>query len=1244
MTDYTGTDQNDRLTGGSGNDRFEGLGGNDTLKGGGGVDTAVFSGSLYAYSWSATNKGWQISGPDGTDNLESIEVLEFADLTFSLTGNNAPSASIPTVSTDVDTIIQFEVTGADLDDPNFGLVVNDDLTFQQPVITQISFTHVPTADGRTTSVTYQLDPTRIPASIADPLAEGEAYVIPVTVVYGSVYQGFQNFTSDVIVYGKNDNPGMFGSTLYATEDAGPARFDLSTVADDPDSDDDGTTLTYEIVSNPAGLDVTIDGSDLVFDPLDGYQILVENQFAEETIQIRAVDRHGAVSETVDFTLSIEGANDPRPDYQNPNGSPDYTAIGLDPATLPNLGVLSGLVNDPDNLTYTQHSDGDDVLAIRAQAFGFFEEGSFFYEQNNLPWNDLSIDMGAGNDLAVIKLDNASAEMTQIELNMGSGENLVVIDIDATTYAVFDSVGIFGGDNSSQVIIDIDSSGSVRFIDADFGFGDGNDLLHVMITATGAQDAFPFQTTANFVNSYSMGGGNDTVILDFDVTDGGEIGFSDSIYAWMGDDHIRIDNLDSTISAEFPSSGQMGFTGLIDASYGDDVIDFFWRANTGESANGTIRGGLGADTLNLWGNLADWTVVENTDTWSTFSNGGQSIEVIDVEIINAQDGTFTPVDQNGFLPVLGTTGNDSLIGGDSADNLKGYAGNDTLRGDEGDDLIEGGDDTDQLRGDAGHDTLIGGLGNDSLYGGTGHDLLQGEEGENYLVGDDGNDSIFGGAARDIAYGMNDHDYIDLGGGSNFGFGGAGNDTVIGGEGADTIDGDDGSDSLEGGGGNDRLQGGDNDDHLNGGLGSDSLFGGWGFDTASYQDAATAISASLTAPGANTGEAAGDIYTSIESLFGSAHNDTLAGDFADNSLSGHHGNDTLRGDTGDDTVDGGDGHDRLEGGSGLDHLIGGDGNDTAFGGGTEADTIDGGRGTDLLFGEQGNDLMHGGDGFDNLRGGGGDDTIDGGNGNDGLFGGTGNDSLIGNNGNDTLYGGPSGNDILLGGANNDLLFGEAGKDYLQGDDGDDTLNGGANDDTLLGGNGDDSLEGGAGNDSLFGGPEGADTLKGGQGSDFLFAESADDVLDGGDGFDLLNGGAGNDSMTGGNGNDRLEGNLGSDTLDGGAGDDTLFGGNGDFSDTLIGGSGNDTMSGEGGADIFVFDNGFGQDVVTDFDAFSAAEKIDLSRVTAITDFADLTANHLDQNGADAVITDGINTITLNNVLVADLGADDFEFVLV
>ena len=118
---------------------------------------------------------------------------------------------------------------------------------------------------------------------------------------------------------------------------------------------------------------------------------------------------------------------------------------------------------------------------------------------------------------------------------------------------------------------------------------------------------------------------------------------------------------------------------------------------------------------------------------------------------------------------------------------------------------------------------------------------------------------------------------------------------------------------------------------------------------------------------------------------------------------------------------------------------------------------------------------------------------------------------------------------------------------------------------------------------------------------------------------------------------DGDKGLDLLRGGNGNDNIRGFAG--FDVLIGGTGNDRLQGDANADTFVFGNGFGHDVIVDFDAFNARERIDLSAVTAITSFADLAADHLTQVGTDAVITDGSNTITITGVDIADLDAGDF-----
>ncbi|MBB4000629.1 calcium-binding protein [Aureimonas pseudogalii] len=140
--------------------------------------------------------------------------------------------------------------------------------------------------------------------------------------------------------------------------------------------------------------------------------------------------------------------------------------------------------------------------------------------------------------------------------------------------------------------------------------------------------------------------------------------------------------------------------------------------------------------------------------------------------------------------------------------------------------------------------------------------------------------------------------------------------------------------------------------------------------------------------------------------------------------------------------------------------------------------------------------------------------------------------------------------------------------------------------------------------------------------------------------LAGTEGNDTLTGTSGADVINGLAGNDVLKGLGSADTLEGEAGD--DFLQGGFGNDVQTGGAGNDTFAFDPDFGKDVVTDFVAGAGSVDVIQFDSSVFATYAAVAAAAT-QVGSDTLITvDAANTLTLKNVALASLHADDFRFV--
>ena len=214
---------------------------------------------------------------------------------------------------------------------------------------------------------------------------------------------------------------------------------------------------------------------------------------------------------------------------------------------------------------------------------------------------------------------------------------------------------------------------------------------------------------------------------------------------------------------------------------------------------------------------------------------------------------------------------------------------------------------------------------------------------------------------------------------------------------------------------------------------------------------------------------------------------------------------------------------------------------------------------------------------------------------------NDATEGTDSDDTYIGSDRDNSYLAY-SGNDVLFGNSGNDWMNGNRGDDSLDGGEGDDTLYGGKNNDSLSGNNGADVIFGN-RGNDTLFGNDGDDFLNGNQAEDILFGGNGNDMLYGGKQNDSLTGGDGSDTMSGDFGNDILGGGD-----------------------------GSDWFVLKQGYGSDILTDFedgqDFLALANGLTFQQL-AITS----------ENGATLIRVEGELLATLENVDASLIDSSDF-----
>ncbi|MEA5496562.1 FG-GAP-like repeat-containing protein [Limnoraphis robusta Tam1] len=445
-------------------------------------------------------------------------------------------------------------------------------------------------------------------------------------------------------------------------------------------------------------------------------------------------------------------------------SSPVAAGDVDSDGIPDLVVIDGF---PGNRS---------IQILSGNGNGEFEEGSSiplnedFQYLNEIDVVDLN---GDGSLDIVVKEDNgfyfpanSSVNRSSVLLGDGTGE----FNSPSTPIEVLSgkpsTVGDFNGDGNFDLVTERNSYNSYSFdlqTSVLFGTGEGE--------FSGSRDV-NVENPKFFKSADIDGDGNlDLLAVTSEADPNNSFLFEDSLEVFLGDGTGNLE-LQQTIALNESVSdlivGDFNGDGQFDAAVNSyNFVDYY--------SNSQITVLLGDEQGNLnpaenspfqrygFGSfaLADFNGDGNLDLAQPNSSYTQEISVLLNQGDNSDDDDDDDDDDSDDDVLVGTSGDDSLVGSTEDDVIEGLEGDDVLAGDLGNDLISGGDGADLIRGDlndrspggsdGGNDTLIGGSGNDQVGGKGGNDELFGGEGEDQLFGDDGDDLLRGGLGNDTLTG-------------------------------------------------------------------------------------------------------------------------------------------------------------------------------------------------------------------------------------------------------------------------------------------------------------------------------------------------------------------------------------------------------------------------------------------------------------------------------------------------------------
>ncbi|WP_223462618.1 beta strand repeat-containing protein, partial [Pseudomonas sp. A-R-26] len=487
-------------------------------------------------------------------------------------------------------------------------------------------------------------------------------------------------------------------------------------------------------------------------------------------------------------------------------------------------------------------------------------------------------------------------------------------------------------NSALTITDVDSSNLTgATVSITSNFATGQDVLAFtnqngitgsynagtgVLTLTGAATVAQYQTALRSV-TYSNSSDNPSTTartISFQVDDGAAANHASNIatttvtVSAVNDapttSGLTIAETSISFVATDPDNATLSLQSPFAAAFGNPSITSGASTNLSPAEQGSVVSG----TLQVKDGSVSASVVElylGTSAGNNFSAGSSD------------------------TAIYGFGGTDNLSGGAGADWIFGGAGNDVIVGSANDRLLDGGTGTDTLNVSGvfvnESDGQIANIENVQITTASGTLILNAQTESFTIFGTSGADQIVAGSGNDTIFGTDNDTLLDGGTGSDTlstgtlftstsdgqitgienvligtaatlnlanqteGF------TITGSSGADTITGGTGADSISAAGGNDIISGAQNDTLLDGGANTDTLNVSANFTSASNAQIANIENVTLTTSGLtlNLGN-----QTEAFNINGSSGVDNISGGSGADTINGQAGNDTLTGNGGVD----------------------------------------------------------------------------------------------------------------------------------------------------------------------------------------------------------------------------------------------------------------------------------------------------------------------------------------------------------